>query len=144
MKKPLIATIIVALLVGVLSFYAGMQFQKTQRSRNAGQFNFAAGQTGQGQRLRQNGMGRPVRGEIISSDDKSITVKMQDGSSKIVLLSTNTTIIEATSASKQALEKGKQVMVYGTDNSDGSLTAQNVQLNPQDRFGTQPSSQSSR
>lgn len=78
-----------------------------------------------------NGNFAPVRGEIISSDDKSVTVKMPDGSSKIVLLGGNTSISEATATSKESLKAGEQVVVFGSENSDGSVTAQTIQLNPQ-------------
>jgi beta-lactamase superfamily II metal-dependent hydrolase len=77
------------------------------------------------------GMNRPVAGDIIASDDKSITVKLQDGSSKIVLVNDQSTVTEATTSTKQSLSVGKKVLVFGTANSDGSVTAQNVQLNPQ-------------
>lgn len=72
-----------------------------------------------------------VRGSrFISSDDKSITVKLQDGSSKIVLLTDTTSISKSTEGSKSDLKTGEKVAVFGTENSDGSVTAQNVQLNP--------------
>ncbi len=77
--------------------------------------------------------GRPISGEILSSDDKSITVKLQDGSSKIVLLSDKTQINKATSVTKLDLKSGEKVAVFGSENSDGSVTAQNIQLNPQFR-----------
>lgn len=94
-----------------------MKFQESKASAQGGDHNqFARG----GQRFGQrNGNFQPVRGEITSSDANSITVKMQDGSSKIVLLSDITAITEATSASKQSLTTGKQVMVIG---SNGSIT----------------------
>lgn len=123
-----IIVVIVALAVGAGGFFAGMKYQESKSPVN----RFA---NFQGARMGNFGQGaqgfRPVNGEIIGSDDKSITVKLQDGSSKIVLLSDSTSITEATSASKQSLAQGKQVMVFGSNNSDGSVTAQNIQLNPQ-------------
>ncbi len=122
---------VVVILVAAGSFFGGMKYQQSQRGNRMGQFN---GQNFMG-RFNQNGMGqnnfRPVRGEVTSADDKSITVKMADGSSKIVILSDSTAITEATSATKQALKSGTQVMIFGNQNSDGSVTAQNIQLNPQ-------------
>lgn len=90
-------------------------------------------------------MGRgAVVGEIISQDSKSITVKLQDGSSKIVLLSDSATVSKTESGSKSDLKDGTTVAVFGTTNSDGSVTAQNIQLNPAFRFGQSSPSASPR
>jgi hypothetical protein len=124
MKKNnnLIITIIIAALVGALGFYGGTQYQK-----NA---NFAGGINGQRRGFGggQNAQNRPVRGQIVSQDDKSITVKMQDGSSKIVNVSDQTLINKASTGTKTDLKSGETVMVFGTTNSDGSVTAQSVSL----------------
>lgn len=69
-------------------------------------------------------------GTILSMDDKSITVKMPDGSSKIVLFSDSTTYSNTVTSLKTDLKEGAEVSVFGTPNSDGSLTATNIQLNP--------------
>ena len=82
------------------------------------------------------GRGGQVTGEVSSSDDKSITVKMADGSSKIILLSTTTSIIKSSEASKTDLTVGAKVGVFGQANPDGSVTAQNIQLNPISRMLT--------
>ncbi|MCL5090523.1 MAG: DUF5666 domain-containing protein, partial [Patescibacteria group bacterium] len=71
-----------------------------------------------------------VRGEIISSDDKSITVKLNDGSSKIVFFSEKTEYVKSATAAKSDLKSGNTVMIMGSTNSDGSITAQNIQINP--------------
>src|SRR4030043_1252872 len=69
-----------------------------------------------------------VRGEIISQDEKSITVKLPDESSKIVLISENTKINKASEGSLADLKTGEQVMINGQTNSDGSVSATNVQV----------------
>ena len=49
------------------------------------------------------------------------------------ILSEKTEINKAEKTSKENLKTGQQVAVFGTENSDGSVTAQNIQLNPQFR-----------
>lgn len=128
MKNPIIGLVIVAVLFGALGFFGGMQYQKSQRVS----FAQLAGQ-GQMRRLGQNGNAQVTRGEILSLDNNSVTVKLPDGSSKIILLGGNASITEATTASKDSLKSGEQVAVFGSSNPDGSVTAQNIQLNPQNR-----------
>ena len=132
-NKQILTTIIVALVVGGASFYGGMRYQQMRRGNFAGQFaqggNFR-GANGTGAPRGNGGGFMPVNGEIISSDDKTMTVKLQDGSSKIVILSDSTNINKAESGSKTDLTAGTKVLVFGQTNSDGSVTAQSVQLNP--------------
>lgn len=127
----MIMTIIVALIVGGVAFFGGMQYQKTQASGPMqGQSRGANGQ-GQGglQGRAGNAQGMaPVSGEILSQDDTSITIKMQDGSSKIVILSDDTSINKSSEDSKSDLKTGETVTAFGTTNSDGSITAQNVSI----------------
>lgn len=135
MKKHWIITTVLVVIVGAAGFFGGMQYQKMQRPSFGQNGAFFVQGGGAGGRRFGNGQfgsnARPVRGEIISSDSNSITVKLQDGSSKIVLLGSNTSIMQSTSAGKDALQTGKQVMVFGNQNSDGSVTAQFIQLNPE-------------
>lgn len=78
----------------------------------------------------QAGFGGIVMGEIISQDENSITVKIQDGSTKMVILGDSTTYSKTQNIDKGELNTGNQVRVFGSANSDGSITAQNVQINP--------------
>jgi hypothetical protein len=57
--------------------------------------------------------GRPVIGQILSIDDKTMTVKMMDGSSKIVILPDNVTISKTDSGSKADLKVGENIGVFG-------------------------------
>lgn len=118
-------------------FFGGMKFQETKAAGPNG-----AGHSQQGGFRGQNGQNRnaaggfrPVVGEILNTDDKSITVKLEDGSSKIVLLPDNITVSKTDTTSKADLKTGVRVGVFGTNNSDGSVTAQNVQINPMFRGG---------
>ncbi len=125
MNKNLIIVIVLVIVVGVGGFFGGIQYQKSQRTLRAGQFG------GQGQFANRAGQqsGRPVTGSIISSDDASITVKLADGSNKIVILSGSTVVNKQTIGSKSDLKTGERVLVMGKDNSDGSVTADSISLN---------------
>lgn len=122
------------ILVGAGAFLGGMQYQKHQIATQ-----FSQNSNGRFTTFRRNGggggssNGAPVSGIVSSVDPTGITVKLNDGSSKVVLLTDGTSITEATESSKQAIQSGNRVLVLGTTNSDGSVTAQSVQLNPQFR-----------
>ena len=144
MKNNFLILTVVIVIVGVIAFFGGMKFQESKsggnRQFNAGQFNNGGRGGNTGGRF---GGARPVMGEILSSDDKSITVKIQDGSSKIILISDKTAVNKASNATKADLTTGAQVAVFGNENSDGSVTAQNIQLNPQfSRMGRGPNQNS--
>ena len=76
-----------------------------------------------------------VRGSIVSIDKNSLTVQLTDGSSKIVILGASAKIEQTQAASTSDLKAGEQVLDLGSTNSDGSVTAQNVQINPQFGMG---------
>lgn len=127
---------IVVLVVAGVAFFAGTKFSpaanQQARGNRAGQFT-----------NRSEGGGRPVSGEVLSLDDKSLTVKLPDGSSKIVLLTDNVTVSKTESGTKTDLQIGSKVGIFGTDNSDGTITAANIQLNPMFR-GSQASDSAQR
>ena len=136
MKKLLPVLIGVALLVGAGSFYGGMKFAQA-KSPVRGNFqrggmmgaqggSFAGGQNGQ----RGGMMGGFVTGEVLSNDGKTLTLKMRDGSSKLVLLGASTEVSLFVAGKASDLEVGKNVMVQGKTNTDGSVTSQSIQLRP--------------
>ncbi len=123
----------------IIAFGAGFITARQLRAKQlaAGQFQGRMQNQGQNQKPGQgNQLGQPggrqgmqpAAGEILSSDDKSITVKLNNGGSKIVLVTDKTTINKASEATKADLTTGKNVAVFGTENSDGSVTAETIQL----------------
>lgn len=125
-------TIGIALVIGILGFAGGFILGQRKQLSSLRRFmggRNAGGMVQQGQ-FRQ-GLGvRPVNGEIIDASEKSITVKLVDGSSRIVIVADTTIINKASDATKEDLKKGEKVAVFGQENSDGSVTAQSVQINP--------------
>lgn len=125
-SNTIVIILLVAIIVGGGSFFAGMKYQQSKSPRFG---NFQGIRSGQFQQRMGSGF-RSVNGEIISVDDKSITVKLADNSSKIVLMTDRTAINKSAEGSKEDLKVGEKVTAFGTENSDGSITAQNMQLNP--------------
>jgi hypothetical protein len=100
------------------------QFQNSGRNgANGGAPGFIFGGNGP----RGSG-GNLVTGSIISADGSSITVKTADGSTKIVLVSGSTTVTKSEQGSVTDLTTGQNVIVTGTSNSDGTVTATRVQV----------------
>ncbi|MBU0649681.1 hypothetical protein KJ605_01955 [Patescibacteria group bacterium] len=137
--KNVVIVVLVTILVGGASFYGGTLYQKSktinaltrQFGTNAGRFaDRSANPALSGSAGRAGAGFRPIVGEILGKDDSSLTVKMQDGSSKIILLTETTAINRAEKIEASALNAGDTVRVMGVTNTDGSVTAQDIQLNP--------------
>jgi hypothetical protein len=139
-KKNIIICAIVGVLIGSGAFYGGMQYEvnktKAIRTVNRGNFNSDTSDNG-AQRGQQGGQNRGQRagdgagfinGDIISKDDTNITVKALDGNSRIIFFSDATIIGKTVSGSISDLNSGGQVIINGKANSDGSITAQNIQI----------------
>jgi hypothetical protein len=132
--KMLVGGVVALLVVGGGSFYAGMQYSQraSQGSSSspqdrAARFQQFGGGAGRGGR---NGGGGFTAGEIIAKDDKSITIKMTDGSSKIVFYTSQTPTMKSVSGAVSDLSIGEQVTITGSANQDGSVTAQSIQIRP--------------
>jgi len=138
-NKKIIIGVVVCLVVALLSFRGGMMYSNKgtipnnaigQGSFNQGGFNQngVGGRTGQGMR---GGAGSgAVSGEILSKDATSMTIKLRDGGSKIVLLSPTMKIEKTVDGTIADVVIGKSVMVTGGTNPDGSVNASSIQLRP--------------
>ncbi len=134
-KKILTIIIAGAVALSGLSFFAGIKVGGAKKSSfGRGTFPGGAGEmTGpiadrQGNKIANRSFGGMVSGEIISKDDKSLTVKTADGGSRIVLFSSLTEIGKTAVGTLADLEIGKNVMINGKANTDGSITASVIQL----------------
>jgi hypothetical protein len=140
-NKKNITNISILVVAVVVSFYAGTFYSKS-KTPSRGQFTGQPGMMGDRTQFggemgttRTARGGGVVMGEILSKDATSITVKAQDGSSKIVLVGGTTQVAKSAAGTQADLVAGTNVTVIGTTNADGSVTAQSVQIRP---VGTVP------
>ncbi len=126
--------IITVIAVGV-GFFGGMKYGQSSsasaatsaRVAFAGRGGTRGGAAGAGALGAGGGF---VSGQILSADSQSITVSMATGGSKIIFLSASTTVMKATNGSVSDLTPGTTVTATGSTNSDGSITAQSIQIRP--------------
>lgn len=142
--KKIIAIVLGLVIVCGGSFYAGMKYDQSRtvadRQARAQQFGGAnvGGMIRGNSGARGGASGGFVSGVILSKDDKSVTIKLNDarqqneqGGSKIVFLSGSTQVMKSAAGSLDDLTVGETIMVTGSANSDGSINAQSVQTRPE-------------
>jgi len=124
----IIIAAVVLLAIGGGAFYGGMLYGKSQTgTRSFSATNF------QGMRTNRTGASGTslITGNIISEDSSSITLQLPNNAgSKIIFYSDATQISKFTSGTAKDLTAGISVSVAGTANSDGSVTAQSIQIRP--------------
>ncbi len=130
--KKFLSIILVAVVVGGVCFFGGMKYAQSKVASNfpgGGNFNgqMPTGGTQNASSTRGSGGGGMVSGEVIAKDAQSLILKIQDGGSRIVFFSSSTTVSKIVEGSLRDIEIGKQIMVTGKQNSDGSYTAQTIQ-----------------
>lgn len=128
--------VLCALVFGGGGYYIGTKKSTSPESitgaRGAGMWNGnrESGQAG-GIRGTRTG-GGILGGEIINIDAQNLTVRPQSGGSKIVFYSSTTPITMMARGSVADLSAGKSIMVTGKTNPDGSITAESIQLRPEE------------
>ena len=160
MNKTLkiILGIVVVVVIAGGSFYGGMVYGKQQATATAAAvpMNFPEGfQPPNGAAAPADGAGRfgtrgqgaaggfaaqpgMLFGEIQSIDGDTLVIADPNGQQTRVQV-TNTTLIEKNaSVDVSELETGETVMVSGSENDDGSVTARSVQVAPAGRMMAGP------
>ncbi|HWC57932.1 MAG TPA: DUF5666 domain-containing protein [Candidatus Paceibacterota bacterium] len=90
---------------------------------------------GMGSGTARGNFGGGVSGQVISKDATSITVGTPGGGSRIVLYSPSTTVYKSANGSLSDITTGSTIMVSGTTNPDGSVSATSIQLRPEVQAG---------
>ncbi len=74
------------------------------------------------------GAGGFLAGTVAKEDSESITVDTRDGSSRIVLITPDTSVSKSVNGTMSDVAVGANVIVSGSTNSDGSVSASLIQL----------------
>ena len=155
MNKLITSVLAVAVVVGGGAFYGGMQYAESnsQGSFSSADFQNLSAEERQ-QRFQELGANvggafsgdheggsfrgrfggssgsgaRSLFGEIILQSEDTLTLKLSDGSTKIVFITSTTQIIKSVDGILGDLNEGEQVSINGEENPDGSYTAQSIQL----------------
>ncbi len=147
MTKKVLPVAIALIAIGSGAFFGGMKYAESKKpSGNTRQVNsqnlqnlspeerqqrFQQIDNGAAGRARNGQVGaNATSGEILSKDDKSVTIKLRDGGSLIVFFSDLTEITKSVNGSASDLEIGQNVSIGGQKNSDGRITASAIQLRP--------------
>lgn len=135
MKNTWIIIVITAVVVGGAAFFGGTKYAQGKSTTTPGAANFNRGRgfggntatpgTGRG----VSGAGGFIAGDVLSKDDKTITIKLRDGSgSKIIFFSSSTPVRKTSQGSLEDVTIGSSVTVVGQTGSDGSIVANSIQL----------------
>ncbi len=135
MKTKTISIFIgIAIIIAGGVFYGGMKYEQNKRSLNGiSHQNFQNISSEQREQFTQEKMGKEIgassfTGEVIDKDEQSIVLKILNNGSKIIFFSDSTEISKTIEGSINDIGIGKQIMVRGDQNSDGSYTAKIIQL----------------
>ncbi|MBP9757148.1 MAG: hypothetical protein KBD06_00950 [Candidatus Pacebacteria bacterium] len=125
-------SLVTGVIIGAVVFGAAGYFFATKRVASGGarQFTTTQGPGGQFRGQAARAGGALIGGEVIARDERSITIKDQSGSTKIILLAESSQITKSAAGAPGDVTVGTNVMVTGEANADGSMTAQIVQIRP--------------
>jgi hypothetical protein len=119
-KKQIYSSLIItAVIFSGLGYYAGMKKSSSDSPRQ-----FQGGQRAS----RGFGGGGVTQGEVISFDNQMLTLKGRDGGSKVIVVTDTTKVLKSVTGVKSDVKTGSSVVIMGTQNSDGSITAETLQL----------------
>lgn len=143
--KKIIPFVAVAVIVAVVAFYGGVFYARHSIRAGGNRQNFGNMSAAQRQQLMgQRGVGQGgvggfgnsggaggefLSGEIMSKDSNSLTLKLTDGGSKIIYVSSSTTnIMKSSTTTIGDLNIGQTVLVNANKNSEGTYTAKSIRL----------------
>lgn len=142
------STVLTIILAG-LSFFFGIKYSEYRSPDNsrfsggqqarAGYGAFGSSENGNGGqkgvatgRNLFRGMGGAnggmTAGEISNIENGMLTLKTPDGGSKLIIMSSSTKVMQMSEIKQDAMKDSMPVFIIGKKNTDGSITAETVQI----------------
>lgn len=125
MKKNIAMTAVGALIIGLVGGYAGAHAIAPANATDGTIGGRGAREMGG---RNQSAGGGFLTGTVARKDSESITVNTRDGNSHVVLFTPATSVFKSVAGSLTDVTIGSTVIVSGSTNSDGSLSAHSIQL----------------
>lgn len=121
---------IVWALVTLVALGGGFFWGQASAGSARGGFSGAAGAYGSSTRrfAGSSSGGSMVTGQITGMDSSSLTLQLPSGSSQVIFYSSSTQVSEPTIVPVSKLAVGANILVGGTSNTDGSMTAESIQV----------------
>ncbi|MGB9848189.1 MAG: hypothetical protein ACPLKV_03245 [Minisyncoccia bacterium] len=132
MKNKNLIFVIILIVAVIISFYGGMKYQQnksvtinqTANARNFNRFGVNGNATNSLNFLRQ----QIIIGEIIAKDDQTLTIKLPNGGSQIVVYSNVTKVEKNEPAKLSDLKVGQNVMISTQSVDQKTLSATSIQI----------------
>ena len=125
-------TVIACVAVAAVAFFGGVFVGRMTGSSGAGGFNRQGvagfGQNGASGANGANRGGGFATGTVLKKDATGLTLKLTDGGSKTVILSSTTQFVKSEKVTVADVSVGATVTAIGTAASDGSITARLITL----------------
>ena len=126
MNKTIIITAIVALGIGLGGGYAAAKVS-APATTSGSNTSFARG-SARGLRGGNQSANGFIAGTVAKENSESLTIDTRDGNSHLVLLTPATSVFKSVAGSLTDVTIGSTVTVSGSTNSDGSISADSIQL----------------
>jgi len=72
--------------------------------------------------------GSAISGKVLSESGSTITIQLSSGSTETIYTGSNTIYTQLTPITSSNISTGSTIMVIGSKNSNGSITADKIQL----------------
>lgn len=129
-NKTVIGTGVITLIIGIGIGYAGAGALARSTAPQFARGNFTAGSPGGAMRGGSANGGGFLSGTIVKEGQNTMTLNTRDGSSHVVFITPDTNVSKSVDGTIADVSVGSTVIISGTINSDGSVSANLIQMRP--------------